>query len=522
MNVPSPVRICVAEDEPKILHNIVKKIEASGSEYVVVGTAITGRDALESVRTHHPDVLFTDIVMPMMDGLSLIACVKEIRPDIHVVIVSGYDDFDYARQALRFGVDDFLLKPLRADPLRETLRKIRDSIWDEGSSSEYDTLFKAVHGNLLSSNASGPFSELKMYVALASIGNPLSSVQPSSYGDLEFFRERWTQLSSETESYNNEDYTSWWIIGDEAPNLRTVIVEADSDDSTPAARVFSPWMRIMESSCAPWPVKLCFRNEPVGIRDVNGTVLEIRRALDERTEIGRTQMIDTGASERSRPFQVLTVDPDLGLLVSLELGDTERFTVHLHTTFTDWLRECPLQSVFMKRLEHLVDFIRSGCPFVDDAAVRTIAEKAAAAVVRAATPETLAEVLASVYDGFIARAPRKLTPVRIVELVESYLIRRYAEKIDLGVLSGKFGFSSAYLSRVFREIRGIPPIQYLTDLRIRAAVELIAESPALEVKDISFKVGFEDQHYFSRVFKKRTGVTPTEMMDKFPYTRIVC
>ena len=114
-------RAVVAEDEVLLLNNLVQKINTSDTGFTVAGQAQTGIQALELVRELNPDLLITDIRMPVMDGLTLIEKVREFNSEIDIVITSGYSDFDYARRALHHHVKEYLLKPVDKDELYRVL-----------------------------------------------------------------------------------------------------------------------------------------------------------------------------------------------------------------------------------------------------------------------------------------------------------------------------------------------------------------------------------------------------------------
>lgn len=125
MSAIAKLRVVVAEDEPFILNSITRKVEAAKGNFTVVSTAQDGQSALETVRLCCPDVLITDIHMPIMDGLSLIKTVSAKYPNIVSIIISGYDDFKYAQLAIKYGVRDYLLKPIKKEQLNDTLLNIR-------------------------------------------------------------------------------------------------------------------------------------------------------------------------------------------------------------------------------------------------------------------------------------------------------------------------------------------------------------------------------------------------------------
>lgn len=118
-------KVVVAEDEELILNSIVKKIHNTHMGFKVVGAAQDGKEALEYIDRLSPDILFTDIRMPVMDGLELIRTVNSRYPHIFKVVLSGFHEFEYAQQALKYEVKDYLLKPLKKEVLVETLSRIR-------------------------------------------------------------------------------------------------------------------------------------------------------------------------------------------------------------------------------------------------------------------------------------------------------------------------------------------------------------------------------------------------------------
>jgi two-component system response regulator YesN len=117
--------LLVVEDEELIRRNLVKKIRENAPDFPVVAEADNGQAALDAVEEVHPDVVVTDIRMPVLDGLGLIRELYFGHPDVKVVIVSGYDEFAYAQTAIQYGVKDYLLKPVPVEELRATLARLR-------------------------------------------------------------------------------------------------------------------------------------------------------------------------------------------------------------------------------------------------------------------------------------------------------------------------------------------------------------------------------------------------------------
>ena len=116
--------VIVVEDEELILNDIIKKIDIIGLPYKVIGTAEDGESALELIRQSPPDVLLTDIIIPVMDGLELVDNVNYYYPSVKKIIISGYSDFAYAKRAICSDVFDYLLKPVKQQELTDCLTRL--------------------------------------------------------------------------------------------------------------------------------------------------------------------------------------------------------------------------------------------------------------------------------------------------------------------------------------------------------------------------------------------------------------
>lgn len=131
--------VIVAEDEELLLENLVQKITDTNLGFSVVGTAQTGADAYELIKTHTPDLLVTDIKMPVLSGIDLIEKVRNHYPHTRFIITSGFSDFEYAKRAIHFQVNDYLLKPIDPDELFQALKNVKNQF--EITRKEYADIF---------------------------------------------------------------------------------------------------------------------------------------------------------------------------------------------------------------------------------------------------------------------------------------------------------------------------------------------------------------------------------------------
>ncbi|WP_297631005.1 response regulator [uncultured Clostridium sp.] len=136
-------RILIVDDEEEVREGIIKKIDWKEYGFEVVGDAENGKDALEKVEKLKPDIVFTDIAMPFMDGLELGKILKETMPGIKIIIFSGSDDFEYAQKAIKINVIEYILKPVSAMELAAVLKKVKNKLEDEyKEKSNMETLQK--------------------------------------------------------------------------------------------------------------------------------------------------------------------------------------------------------------------------------------------------------------------------------------------------------------------------------------------------------------------------------------------
>ena len=121
-------KVVIIDDEPIIVKGLEKTVKWETWECAVAGTAFNGVEGMELIRREHPDILISDICMPEMDGLSMIAALKSEFPDMEIAILTGYRDFDYAQEAIRLGVCRFLLKPSKMDELNEAIETMTEKL----------------------------------------------------------------------------------------------------------------------------------------------------------------------------------------------------------------------------------------------------------------------------------------------------------------------------------------------------------------------------------------------------------
>ena len=165
------LRVVLADDEKKVLLLMCKLIDWESLGFEIVGMASDGMHALEMIRDKQPHLLVTDIRMPGFDGIDLIRQAKQVQPGLHFIVVSGYAQFEYAQNALKYGVEGYLLKPLKVQEMTDLLTRLKGKL-SEQATIEYrlkksdereqeriiDTLIGEIHGDVRTSSAVRSFN----------------------------------------------------------------------------------------------------------------------------------------------------------------------------------------------------------------------------------------------------------------------------------------------------------------------------------------------------------------------------
>ena len=247
MSTKTTVTVMVTEDEPIILNNIVKKVENSSDSVSVIGKAQSGNETLALLALSQPDILITDIEMPGINGLELIRQVREQYPAIHIVILSGYSNFEYARTAIKHNVEDYLLKPVSQGDLKELLNRLSHKIRQEKHSKERNILSMTLKGD--AENASWPyyFHEGQFFLALISLGS-----KPSQFTSSQINRDYqtlWEDFDLPGFLKSRQQLEHAWLI-DESYSLQKFVIIYSKNDTFTAEHFALALYRHMASAAA--------------------------------------------------------------------------------------------------------------------------------------------------------------------------------------------------------------------------------------------------------------------------------
>ena len=490
--------VMVVEDEPIILQDTVQEINDSELGFQVKWTAYNGQDALEIIKRERPDVIFTDIRMPIMSGMEFIENVRKIYPSLHIVLLTGFSEFDYARQAIQFQVEDYLLKPLDADELRSILQKIHNRLEEERKKSEREIVYSKIHGT--SDNQSLPFQHegdvFELY--LIQIGNLYDYGFPQ------------TIMEEVQESWHRADWEQWmgelcrertyWLIDEKKPNQRFLIIDFRRRRTLNEQRFFAEQIQQkMKERQRLLPVHIVLYGSAITYHEIWTTAGSLRGTIEEA---GVGNEIIVFAREKKSQSGKIPFDLKKQLEIDLENGNLKGIKEELEKI----LRYAEEQHFSQKQIENVISQVHE--KIKGDNKNKENQEKLREIFFgRERIPvEEVCQLIESEYLQWNAGGNTEIS----IKEIEDYIQSHYAENITVAELSRKFHFNGNYLTRIFKKYMNESPMNYLIQTRMKKAMELMETREDLDIREISKMVGYEDSHYFSRIFKNKLGISPSE------------
>lgn len=500
--------VLAAEDEPVILNNIVKKIERVSPRISVGGKAHSGQEALDLLHDHHFDILITDIEMPGMSGLELIRKAKEDCPELHIIVLSGYSNFEYARTALRYGVEDYLLKPVEQKTLSDLLSSLCLQIEEERTVHNREILSLALNDSP-DHNAPFMFRDSGFLLSLITLGTlPPDGIDTSALVSGRPFRKLW--LGSELEEcfQSVKSVQHLWLIDERSPQQKFLILHLE--DASLSAEFLSMMMKKHLSehlNGMPFLVLTC--SESISYKDLWTKARFLRSAV--RSEIlpfhQETRCINT--EQPVNPPDSASAVKDMKLLFSMD--NEAAFLQYVHSLLTE-VQDYPVS--VLHQMIKLVFEAMAHCFQIDQQDCKGAAAAFFSRLMSMKSIDECQSCLEASLKELWKTASHHTSSTTMCARIAQYLEINLREQVSLTALAQRFGYTPSYLNRIFKKEYGTSPLQYLTDLRIARAKELLLKHPDINIKTVASTVGYEDSRYFSRIFKNETGMTPTAWAER--------
>lgn len=500
MNLRDKIKVVVAEDEPVIRAGLAAKIQEIDPDFLVVAEAEDGRAALEEVRTHRPQVVLTDIKMPVMDGMELIRQICLRHPTVKIVILSGYSDFTYTQQAIRYGVFNYLLKPVDEEALWDVLVSLKNEIiatqYHQNRTVMYSAnyhleeeaegtfaLFSLCLGNLCSDPADVYLQELYAQQALLDWHKLLTGLLPEGAG--------------------------WFLSEEEERNQRLLCVHLRSGLILDCEDLARRLQNVLQALLSGTPVNICTSRQAFPKADVWICSQRMRNILRQKVVPAKGQCFllerdETVAEETLLGIVRLRVNEQLR--AAIEEKNTDAIRQELEMIF----RFMAGNAVPQQDMQKVIVFILRMLEFSGDVTEAQCQTKILRCLSCATDASRFVQDLVQILMACIAPEQNVEGSGSLTKQLVEYVDQHYLQLDNMEDVVQVFRYNYAYLSRLFKKEKGIPMSRYVLEKRIELAKRVIENNDALSVMQIAEMSGFGNKRYFRRAFKSCTGMTPQE------------
>ncbi len=498
------MRILIAEDEPPTARSLQALVRALVPEATSIETVPDGGEAIARTGVQVPDLVITDIRMPVKTGLDLILHCRGLEPPPLVLVVSGYKDFSYVQEALRYGALDYILKPLDPVQFEACLRRARAQ-WRICRQPVPERLVLSI-----STRLQFPFPEV-----------------PASPGPLEVLVVAGASLCRDTADSpalgtfplsTDRLPGSWRILlrVPEGPSPLHFLVftraEGPAVPVTPAALDRFAWHQDRPVTVVWLPVPADGTSLAAVLNSGAGLALDV--GVFGRATV---QVSGSGAGVPGDLVHLGVVDKETEALTqTLRAADGPGLQTVLGRALTQWESQGTTTARLLLALRYFFSRCRllAGC---DPNGGQPIAIDTEARIRDALGVTTSYAALAEALDGLAADFSRDLSFQRdyyhgLVEAVDAYLNRTVSEGVGVQRVATALGLSPGYLSKAFKKASGVALSQHIVQFKIDRARDFMVRYPGALVKHVAQAVGYEDPLYFSRVFQSHTGRPPSEFL----------
>lgn len=527
------LKVFLVEDEFVVREGIKRNIDWSANGYDFCGEASDGELAYPMIQKLKPDIVITDIKMPFMDGLALSRLIKKEMPWIEIIVLTGHQEFEYAKEAIKIGIAEYLSKPINGEELLREVNAIAVKIEEkhreqeirEKYIKEMEENFREERKELFRYLVTGAKSVPELLELADKLDIDLSAlwynmilikVQSLQHAQDEYSNSL-VKIEEEIQQLEGEQV----LVFDRGLEGKALVFKADSEEEL--EQIQGEYIRHLEEELQKYPHVRYFGGigEPVNrMRELSVSFEKASRAfahryLVEESLIVRSEEIEQTVYLEKEDFNINTVNLKQidrnKIREFLKHGDHEEVIYFAEEFFKDLGPKAMESTMFRQYIVMdayfcVVDFVE-GLQFGRD--------EIEAFDIASGTLQNADSAM-----QYLVRIIKKALELRektasnrygdVVDEMMQYIEEHYAEEeLSLNLLAAHVNFSPNHLSMVFGQQTGQTFIKYLTDFRMNKAKELL-RCTGKRSSEISLEVGYKDPHYFSYLFKKTQGMTPTQ------------
>jgi len=509
------ISILVADDE-HLVRKGIRHLLADQHDYRIVADASNGKEALEKAQELKPNIIILDVKMPVMNGLETLKQLNQFSPDSKTIILSGHSDFTFAQQALKFGANDYLLKPTNLEELMAALAKVKaDILQDQDAETNLSHGMSAITEQFF-------IALLRNELQAAEIAEKLQSLKVEENAAsilLVSFDDRYRLRSEKT----SEEYRSLCI-----KLKRGIKTLLDSEFQRPIPLLHLAYGECVivyfsslktEATVLAQMILEKVRTEcpfTVAVGSARSMVLLSESYIDAREKI-KTRLLFGGNRVSAEALRSSTEQPqypeDIEKMITkaIRFGDCEQVQSAVEKMFNAVASHLTSPEAWTHLSYHLLELAYSVLTDLEVFSNKRISffEKSGQIPNLSSAEDIRYFVTQNLVD--IATLIRSMNsgPSIAIRKAISYINENYADRIALQDVAHYTCLSPNYLSQLFKQETGKSFLEYLTHCRVEAAKKLLIQSN-LTISEIAYKLGYDMPSYFSEVFKKHEGLTPSQ------------
>lgn len=525
-------RVVIADDEPKVSQLIKNLIEWERLGLEHIATAHDGIAALELIKKHQPDIVITDIRMPGYDGIELIKYTKELYPDIDFIIISGYQYFDYAHNAIKYGVKDYLLKPLNKNEINTTLAKMIEK-YSERSRQEMHRMedvkrlknefvqgiyFKSDVGTLKDVDLQRLNQDYNMKLAegcfQAIIIKPDFEFQPNNQEMMKMLLGKISKIAEENLKCICCELL--WLLLEDRIYIIANYKAGEKKQFRKALNNIIDECHLFRDVFKNLMITVGLGNAQTSLEYIDQSTEEAREALTDRlvTGGGKISQYNPELHLKKSVETMITFERRRKLAGLVEIFDAAQIRGWINEVEAELLKLPGISGQFvMDTINDILESILYGLK--NQANVKAIDKGLINEFREALLMQNSIRAAFEITNRYIGKMlqqiaeDRKNESNRPIKEAQKYIGEHYASAVTLEEVSALIGFNATYFSTLFKKETGMNFLEYVTIARIKAAKQLLSDSRK-SILDISHEVGYGDFKHFTKQFKKVTGLTPSE------------
>lgn len=507
------INILIVDDE-KYEGILMEKSVAWESEgFHIMGNVQCAEDALALMEKQTPDIVYTDINMPRIDGLELSRRIRETYPAVHIVIVTGYREFEYAREAIHIGVEEFLLKPIQSDELLAAAVKLREQILKEREQQSKDVeiypvlcqelLRRIVTGYIKSEEAEEKLSEYQIRLwKNKGVRGALLIMDLEDHDILLKLLEIMNEaLGEKNYGYFSLEKNKIFFVVEETPEIKKLLGNAFEQitelgkDGTVATSVSCYYEEIDDS---PKILSECEEALVDTMRDERKTLIFYEDYIEYMQQISHSYPVNFDSYR-----------------IAVKSGDQEAAVGFIDHYLEQYIFNGPLMISQLRNLgvllfHNTMSVLKESNKHLDNEEQVKILEN----ISGINTLQEFCRTLYALIEGTIQTISRNAGGNTVAQKAQEYIEQNLdREKLSLNLIASDLFVNASYLSRIFKQSVGESITKYIMHKRVEKSMELF-DTTDLKVYEVAAAVGMPDAHYFGTSFKKYTGKTVNEYKSK--------